>query len=98
MEWRAKSSGSKLVEKGDAADTIGRARLPGHERADEPGRVALTLVQDHWLRRLRFHMPPSDDCQRATTTVVIGAERIELSTPCLKGRCSTTELHPRARL
>src|SRR5438067_3661179 len=29
---------------------------------------------------------------------LVGAERIELSTPCLKGRCSTTELHPRARL
>ena len=57
MEWRAESRGSKLVEKGDAADTVSRARLPGHQRADKPGRVALAVVQDHWLRRLRFHMP-----------------------------------------
>src|SRR5205814_10448427 len=73
MEWRAESRGSKLVEKGDAADTVSRARLPGHQRADEPGRVALTLVQDHWLRRLRFHMPSFGSLSaRSHDTVLIG--------------------------
>src|SRR6266576_382771 len=101
MEWRAESRGSKLVEKSDAAGTVSRARLPGHQRADKPGRVALAVVQDHWLRRLRFHMPPFRPrngrwydrrppwqglVRTGDRSKVIGAERIELSTPCLKAR------------
>src|ERR1700682_4648797 len=94
-----------MIKKGAPPMPVSPPPLPDHQGADKPGRVALAVVQDHWLRRLRFHMPSFDDCRRAVmirsewaggttaelgayrrSIVVIGAERIELSTPFLKAR------------